>query len=286
MYKKSAGDALQQVVLSSFLEEVNALKPGNVSRFADGHGMTLADFTRSAELVTPILCDPTLSVGQRIQNCVEKTKQELACNTNLGMLLLFAPLIRAAEFEPKNYMHLQQVLSSVLQALDTSEATLMCEAIRLANPGGLGQSDRYDVNSAVECGMLEVMTEAQDKDSISRQYVTNFQDIFSIGLVTIKDFNRRWNSVEWATVACYMTFLANYPDSHIQRKYGKQAAENTRKKASLIAEKFKNNINPDAAVPELLEYDTELKKASINPGTSADLTAASVLVYKLIENKN
>ena len=232
MYKGLAGDALQQIVLSSFLEEVNALKPGNVSRYADGHGMTLADFTRSAELVTPILCDPTLSVGQRIQNSVKKTKEDLACNTNLGMLLLFAPLIRAAEFEPENYMHLQQVLSSVLQTLDTAEATLICEAIRLANPGGLGQSNRYDVNSTIECGMLEVMAEAQDKDSIARQYLTNFQDIFSIGLVTIKDFNRRWNSVKWATVACYMTFLADIPDSHIQRKFGEQAAENTRIKAS------------------------------------------------------
>jgi len=286
MYKEPVGDALQQIVLSSFLEEVNALKPGNISRYADGHGMTLADFTRSAELVTPILCDPSLSVGQRIQQSVKKTKENLACNTNLGMLLLFAPLIRAAELDPENYMHLQQILSSVLQALDTAEAMLICEAIRLANPGGLGQSDRYDVHSVIECGMQQVMTQAQDKDSIARQYVTNFQDIFSIGLSTIKDFNRRWNSVEWATVACYMTFLADFPDSHVQRKYGEQAAENTRIKASLIAENFKNNINPDDAVIVLLEYDTELKKASINPGTSADLTAASVLVYKLIENKN
>jgi len=213
MSKPMLQDWLEPLVMRSFITEVNALKPGNVSRYADGHGMTLVDFTRSAELVTPILCDPTLSVGQRIQKSVKITKENLASNTNLGMLLLFAPLIRANESGSENYLHLQQVLSRVLQTLDTAEAALICEAIRLANPGGLGQSDRYDVNSAIECSMLEVMAEAQYKDSIARQYVTNFQDIFSIGLVTIKDFNRRWNSVKWATVACYMTFLAEFPDS-------------------------------------------------------------------------
>lgn len=281
-----ADNALQKIVQASFLEEVYALKPGNVSSYADGHGMTLSDFTQSAELVTPILCNPSLTVGERIYQSVVRTKETVSCNTNLGMLLLFAPLIRAAEHLPGENVHLQHKVEEILQVMDSTDTSRICEAIRIANPGGLGSSNKFDVGSPVNSNIMEVMAEASDKDSIARQYVTNFQDIFSIGVVTIKDFNRRWNSVEWATVAGYMTFLTELPDSHIRRKFGVDAAENIRIKASQIAKLFKNNTNPADAKNKLLEFDTELKNAGINPGTSADLTAASLLVYKLTEYNN
>ena len=279
-------NALQKVVHDSFIEEVNALKPGNVSSYANGHGMTMSDFTQSAELVTPILCDPSLTVGDRIYHSVVRTKEALSCNTNLGMLLLFAPLISAFEQNTNKNVHLQQSIAEVLPGIDSNDTSLICEAIRIANPGGLGSSKKYDVCSPVHGNIIDVMAEASDKDSIARQYVTNFQEIFTIGLVNIKDFNRRWNSVEWATVACYMAFLTEFPDSHIQRKFGKPVAENIRMKASQIAKLFNNNTNPVDARKTLLEFDTELKNAGINPGTSADLTAASLLVYKLTENNN
>ena len=286
MSKFLAENALQKVVYASFIEEVNALKPGNVSSYANGHGMSLSDFTQSAALVTPILCNRSLTVGERINHSVVRTMEALSCNTNLGMLLLFAPIIRAAEHKSDKNVHLQQSVAEILHGMDSFDTSRICEAIRIANPGGLGNSKKFDVGSPVNSNILEVMAEASHKDSIARQYVTNFQEIFSIGLVAIKDFNSRWNSVEWATVASYMTFLTEIPDSHIQRKYGVAAAEDIKIKASQIAETFKNNTNPVDAKKTLLEFDTELKNAGINPGTSADLTAASLLVYKLTENNN
>ena len=276
--------ALQQAVYSSFIVEASALKPGNVSDYAAGHGMTVKDFYHSAELTTPILCDPALSVGERIQHSVEVTMEQVGCNTNLGMLLLFAPLIRAAESTTGNIEQLKTGLVSVLKSLDASEAGRVCAAICLARPAGLGLSNKYDVHTNINSGLLEVMAEAQDRDSIARQYTTDFNDVFSIGLINIKDFTSRWNSVKWATVACYMTFLASIPDSHIRRKYGEDVAEQIKTKTIPRAEQFKNNDNPDNAVNVLLEYDKELKDSQINPGTSADLTAASLLVYKLIDN--
>ena len=280
-------NSLHQLVFTSFLDEVNALKPGNVSQYSDGHGMKVADFKRSAELVTPILCNPTLSVGQCILDCVQMINTEVGCNTNLGMLLLFAPIIKAFEINTVESSILRDNLRKVLQTLDNSEAVLICNAIKLANPGGLGNSERHDVNHPISADVLEIMAESQDKDSIARQYITNFKDIFSVGLNTIKHFNRRWNSVEWAAVACYLTFLAELPDSHIQRKYGLEVAENIRKKACFVAEDFKTINIPEDAKPALLEFDMELKNANINPGTSADLTAASLLVYRLtVKNNN
>ena len=77
--------------------EVRTLKPGNVHIFADGHRMTVADFDHSANASAPFIADPALSVGDRILNAVEATFAAVATNTNLGIVLLCAPLAAAAE---------------------------------------------------------------------------------------------------------------------------------------------------------------------------------------------
>lgn len=271
-----------KLVLSSFLTEVNALKPGNVSRYSPGHDMTLDDFMLSAELVSPILCDQNLSLGERVLQSVKITKEKVGCNTNLGMVLLYAPIIMAAEqTEPVTDIALQNNLKILLESVSMTDSRLVFEAISLANPGGLGHSDKYDVNLLPDCSLYDAMTAAQERDFIAKQYVTGFSDIFTSGLDCIKEFTSRWNSVEWATVACYLTFLSNFADSHIVRKFGIQTAEQTRTKAIAVAKQFKQHTNPDNAIPALLEFDKELKNLNINPGTSADLAAASVLVYEL-----
>lgn len=273
---------LQPIVLSCFLTEVNALKPGNVSRYAEGHGMTVTDFIRSAELVTPILCNRALTAGERILKAIRATMNQVGYNTNLGMVLLYAPLLRAAETRAKNSVAaLQEQLHIELDAIDREETIRVYEAIRLANPGGLGQSDKYDVNLEMTGRLNEAMAEASHRDYIAKQYVTAFADVFLTGLACIKEFTRRWNSVEWAVVACYLTFLAEFPDSHVQRKLGQVAAQRTCARAKTIAGQFMKNDNPVNAIDALLEFDRELKNSGINPGTSADLAAASLLVYEL-----
>jgi len=272
----------QSAVMSAYITEVHALKPGNVSRFADGHDMTVADFERSAELVSPVLCDRSLTVGERILESVRLTMSEVGCNTNLGMLLLFAPLIRAAETATDTSpASLHPALEKALQELDVNEAKRFFEAIRRAAPGGLGHSEQYDVHLDPACSVLTAMNVARKRDFIAKQYVTGFSDIFSTGLPCIKEFNKRWNHVEWAAVGCYLKFLSSFPDSHVLRKHGQAVAHQTRKKAQSVAEAFKKNDNPVDARQALLEFDKELKNSGINPGTSADLTAASVLVYEL-----
>ena len=89
--------AIESAVMASFIGEIEAFKPGNVSSYADGHNMTAEDFLISAEVSTPLLCEKNRSLGVRILNCVKATKKSVSCNTNLGMLLLFTPIIMAAE---------------------------------------------------------------------------------------------------------------------------------------------------------------------------------------------
>ena len=266
--------------MNSFITEVNALKPGNVSPYSEGHDMSVADFVKSAELTSPILCNASLSVGERILESVKITISEVGCNTNLGMLLLFAPLIRAAELGVSS---LHSNLGNVLLGLDTKDAAHIFTAISHASPGGLGESDKYDVNKQLKGNITlqMAMTEAKDRDLIAKQYVTDFADIFSQGFICVGDFAARWNSVQWAAVACYMGFMAEFPDSHIRRKYGQKVAEQIKINAAPIATVFRDKDSPEEATEMLMEFDKALKQKDVNPGTSADLTAASLLVYHL-----
>jgi triphosphoribosyl-dephospho-CoA synthase len=69
-----------------------------------------------------------------------------------------------------------------------------------------------------------------------------------------------------------MDFLAAFPDSHVARKFGAAAAERVRAEAvALVAA----GLQGDTAA--LLAFDRRLKHAGINPGTTADLTVASLL---------
>ena len=280
MASQSQVSDFQDAVMSSFITEVTSLKPGNVSRFSEGHGMTVDDFIKSAELTSPILCDPTLSVGERVLEGVRVTMSGVGCNTNLGMLMLFAPLVRAAEL---GMASLQSNLGVVLRGLDVKDTSCIFEAIHHANPGGLGESEKYDVNKKFEEGttIQKAMAEAQNRDLIAKQYVTGFIDILSLGFICIEDFAARWNSVEWAAVACYIGFMAEFPDSHIRRKFGLEVAEKIKIKAVPIAKAFQKNDSPEDGAEMLKKFDRELKNKGANPGTSADLTAASLLVYHL-----
>ncbi|MBV8777835.1 MAG: triphosphoribosyl-dephospho-CoA synthase, partial [Alphaproteobacteria bacterium] len=75
--------------------------------------------------------------------------------------------------------------------------------------------------------------------------------------------------------------LAGFPDSHIGRKYGPAAAERVRHKAAAFAVALRRAAQPEELLSELLAWDRELKAAALNPGTSADLTVATLFAHRL-----
>lgn len=275
--------SIEAAVMASFTGEIEAFKPGNVSVYADGHDMTVKDFIKSAEVSTPLLCQPGASLGQRILDSVKATHTAVGCNTNLGMLLLFAPIVMAAETTVNDVNNLRQNLKLILASLNQDDANQVYTAIRLANPGGLGSVDSQDVNKNPDCSLIEAMQLASNRDVVALQYTNNFKEIFETGFSTIKCFDKSWNSVKWATVSSYLMFMSSILDSHIQRKYGAQVAEKIKIKSGIIAEKFHIASDPEAEIDLIQRFDEELKAESINPGTSTDLTAAGLLVFKIAE---
>ncbi len=272
---------IEAAVMASFIGEIEAYKPGNVSVYADGHDMTVKDFILSAEVSVPLLCQPQASLGQRVLESVKATRIAVGCNTNLGMLLLFAPIVMAAKSDFNNIDGLRHNLEITLNSLTQSDADQVFEAIRIASPGGLGSAESQDVNKKPDCSLKHAMELASQRDSIALQYTNNFTEIFEMGVSTIKCFDKSWNSVKWSTVSCYMVFMSSIADSHIKRKYGEQIAEQIRKKSEVVAEKFHKALEPETEINLIRGFDEELKAKNYNPGTCADLTVASLLVYNL-----
>ncbi|SFT87147.1 triphosphoribosyl-dephospho-CoA synthase [Mesorhizobium sp. YR577] len=259
-------------------QEIEAFKPGNVHVFAEGHDMTVAQFMTSASVSSEPLTDPKLPLGTRILEAVRATRNAVGTNTNLGIILLCAPLMLAAE---TNNDDLRKSLDEALRAMDLEDTAAVFEAIVLASPGGLGSSSQHDVREKPTAHLLEAMREASARDSIAQQYVTGYKDIFKLGLPALEAVTVRGESGMWPTVFAYMEFLSAIPDSHVLRKYGQAIAEEVREEAAIVRAAIGRNGDQEDRIRILAAFDGRLKQRGINPGTSADLTVACLLVHNL-----
>lgn len=271
-----ASAAVARAFRAACRDEIEAPKPGNVHIFGAGHRMEARDFLLSADAAAGPLSADGATVGARILGAVEATFAAVGMNTNLGIVLLCAPLAAATELGDPD---LRAALATVLGALDRSDAQLVFRAITLANPGGLGDAPRYDVRQPAEVGLNEAMAEAAERDAIARQYASNFHDIFVTGLATLTEACQRGLKPPWPTVAVYLAFLAAFPDSHIQRKYGPAAAIAVQHEAAEMVSLFW--MRREDSLPDLLAFDSNLKSRGFNPGTSADLTVATLFADRL-----
>jgi triphosphoribosyl-dephospho-CoA synthase len=260
------------------LAEIDALKPGNVHRFADGHRMFASQFLESARVSSGPLTDPGLSTGLRILEAVRVTREAVGTNTNLGIVLLCAPLARAVEIDSSNP---RVAVAEVVRSMDVADTEAVFQAIVLAEPGGLGSSDTHDVREKPKVPLVEAMREAAGRDMIARQYVTEFEDVFQTGVGTLAAALDRGESGMWPAVLAYLQFLAVFPDSHISRKYGPDVAGRVQEEAGGIRSRLENTSDERGRIGLLLEFDRSLKERELNPGTTADLTVASLFAQRM-----
>ncbi|HXY99971.1 MAG TPA: triphosphoribosyl-dephospho-CoA synthase [Stellaceae bacterium] len=266
--------ALRRAYIAACRGELEALKPGNVHIHAAGHGMSVEDFRVSARVSAAPLTVPGGAVGRRILEAVAATREAVGCNTNLGIVLLAAPLLAAAEGAAR--CGLRASLAGVLARLTVADAVAAYEAIRLAAPAGLGRVAEQDAAATPTIDLRQAMALAAGRDSIARQYATDYAGVFDIGVAGLRAQQAANVDPKWATSHIYMNFLATFPDSHILRKHGTAAAEMARAEAAALVQALAHAA-PDGRRAALLAFDQSLKQRGLNPGSSADLTVASLL---------
>jgi triphosphoribosyl-dephospho-CoA synthase len=262
------------------LLEVSAPKPGNVSpgeHFADAR---YEHFLASAAAIgLPFADAGEQPLGVTIRKAVEATTRWTRSNTNLGMILLLAPLARAALLYRRP--DLRGAVREVLNATTWEDARHTYAAIRLASPGGLGRVPAEDVTREPNVTLLEAMQLATNRDGIAREYVTAYETTFMAGVPAVRAARRAGLTWDDTVVETFLTVLAARPDTHIVRRGGEELARavSQRAKEALRAGGIRSEDGRNA----ITEMDVFLRSDGnvANPGTSADLTAAALFVFLL-----
>lgn len=273
---RSAADIAALAQLACLLE-VSAPKPGNVSpgrHFAD---LAYEDFLTSAVAIGPAFTGAAdQRVGETIRQAIDRTACWTKTNTNLGIVLLLAPLAKAAAASGGG--DLRAAVRDVVNETNVEDARQVYAAIRRARPGGLGRADAQDVAGEPDVTLLDAMRLAADRDGIAREYATGFAVTFELGAPTLT--RARADGLSWsdAIVETFLSLLAHSIDTHIVRRTGVAAAErvSTLARRALEAGGVRSATGREA----IEDMDRTMRDArnSNNPGTTADLTAAAIFV--------
>jgi triphosphoribosyl-dephospho-CoA synthase len=251
--------------------EVMARKAGNVCPGREFADLTVQDFLVSADAIAPVLEQaPAQPLGVTILRCIEETRKVVSTNTNLGIVLLLAPLATVPLHQP-----LRPGVARVLQETTVEDSRNVYAAIRLARPGGLGAVKEQDVQGEPTLPLRDVMALAADRDQVAAQYASAYQDVFEWMAPDLVQRAKHVNNVERAIVESQITFLVMRKDSLILRKCGEAEAERVQQ-AALRIPVVNDRFDPQA----YLAFDAWLRadNHARNPGTTADLIAAALFV--------
>jgi triphosphoribosyl-dephospho-CoA synthase len=262
--------------------EATARKVGNVHRYADFHDSTYLDFILSAGVVGDHLAHVDGTLGASILRTVQMTRTLVGTNTNLGIILLLAPLARV--WTEPDRCTCRRELEDLLAKLTIDDARHVYKAIRLANPGGLGEAAQEDIRSEPTVTLRDAMRLAADRDIVARQYASGYAEVLEFGVSALLRAFARFQSVEAAIIDAQLLWLATFPDSLIARKNGPAIADDVRHRAAGVVDL--GGIATRAGCAAGVALDVYLRRDGnrLNPGTTADLVTASLFIA-LRENK-
>ena len=279
---KQSLDDLKSAYLFSCKKDIELIKPGNVNLLSSHKDTKAQDYLDSAILSSKELFNQNYSLGKRILESVNVTRSQVNVNTNLGIILLFSPVIQS--YIDFNNLDLREGIKKTLSTTSIKDTHDLCAAINISSPGGLGDSDMYDTASYPNASIKQIMDYSQEYDRISYQYSHNFSDIFDFIIPKLEFLNQRYESLDISLSLLFIEILAKIPDSHISRKFGDKIAKKTSNNAHDLLKILDREHDPDYLAKALNNLDYEYKKKGINPGTTADLLVASLMIYKISGN--
>ncbi len=250
--------------------EVRSPKPGNVSPGHEFSNASVADFLKSAGAIAPELAlAGEQPLGQTILGAIKATHQAVGHNTNLGIVLLLTPL---ASVPPEQSLF--DGIESVLNATTIKDSCDVYEAIRLAQPAGLGTAQEQDLNAAPTISLRACMQLAADRDMIARQYANGFLDVLHRGLEWLRESARYQAKLDLRIQWLAVRLLAEYGDSLIERKCGREMSDHVRDMAKELLNSGWPTTQGSGSAYESFDQFLRADGNRRNPGTTADLVAA------------
>ena len=253
-----------------------------------------------------------IGIGKYIKEAVSEVKKwHRGGNTNLGTSLLFMPLAAAAGLThiERNGIELQLLrenVTNIMKATTPQDAINAYEAIISASSATLGRlekdvapdlADQEFKYKLAEQGftLYDVMKVSSKWDNVAKEWTTGMEICFETGYPTLLKVYKETHDINTATVHTFLTILSTFPDTFIARKVGtketpyiEKAVEIGTKKIKWITETAEHVLKIGGLMTELgrkatYDFDRTLQSAEgeYNPGTSADLTANSLMIALL-----
>lgn len=203
-------------------------------------------------------------------------------NTHFGSLVLMIPLAIAAGRPGP----LREELITVLRDISVEDALNFYRAFslagaRVADVGEFSLKDPAFEEKLRREGrtLLDLMHLSQGHDLIAREWATSYERSFRLAkrleerLAGQEVGLGRFEKLNESVVRTFLEALAETPDSLILAKFGEAKAGDVSLKAGLALE--------DRTLEAACRLDQELLAGDINPGSTADLVAASLFISLL-----
>lgn len=279
--------------IASALEVSGYPKPGNVHRTRDFDDMEFEDFIISGIVIGDTIREACTDVdienprlGKYILQAVAETDRWIKNNTNLGIIMMTTPIAVAAALSD-SFDDVREKVKVLMANTSVDDACDLYDAINIADAGGMGDQNEYDVasDSAKQelrdngQTMYDVLKISAPWDMLAREMTSDMPAVFEIGYPAYHELRDEKTQCE-ACVLTFLTILSQVPDTLISRKYGDDEAL---KISMMTRDLLKMRDAPDF-IDKVSEFDDYLFKNKYNPGTTADLTAASIFVSYLKSN--
>ncbi|MCJ7771017.1 triphosphoribosyl-dephospho-CoA synthase [Candidatus Bathyarchaeota archaeon] len=307
--------------LAAALEASGYPKPGNVHRTSDFKDLHFEDFLASSVAIGPSMrrlaqrgymafTGKIQLCGIRIGECIEEAVDESAkwqkgLNAHLGTILLFSPLVTAGgscgSIEAINPKSLREAVGKVVGQTTRKDAACAFEAMAKMSPQTLGRlpdANAPDVLKRTrgflpDVTLLEAMKYGATWDSIASEWSTNFERVFTTGYPELIEVFSETQDINTATVHTFLFFLSHFQDTFVSRKAGLKhtvyldeairiGSKETAWVSELAGEALKQGgLMTTYGRASILALDSRLRFHGLNPGTTADMTGASILTAML-----
>jgi len=267
--------------------EVSSFKPGNVHRYRDFSDIKYHHFLTSGIAFGDVIykaAQDSKNIGKYIKMAVIQSRRWSPSNANLGIIMLHVPIaMGAGNIDNFDSSKLRKEMIRLSKNTTVEDSLNVYDAISIAMPNlnppkrgpDVKEEDAKKRLIEENLTLYHVFKISSEWDNISKEWTEGFKISFE-GYELLKNYYLEERDINWAITKTYIHLLSKYPDTLIARKNNLEIS----KEVSKIAMEIRNN---GYKKEDIEKFDSYLSKDGnrLNPGTTADIVAASLMIFLL-----